>query len=511
MNTGFNHNGGHVRYQSGMVTTFTGVMILVLLTLMMFFAIRVGVFEQRVSSNEMRQKLAFHAAESGIHHAKELFRNNSVLIASHQVDLLPDGRDGWLASSSERRWQSCFEWANSNGVNLETDSGTHPCFGESNRAERESTYFYEVGGTTEVMLNTEDILPGNTEEVTVEALLCVLDVLDGEETPVRGCYMDPDNAPNKTTADVAEGIADGTYFMVTLLARGEADCDGTTCNAEALISEQVSNFGASAGGRSPAVPLTTKSSFPPSGTAEVVPNPNSGGTGVPISVWMNGNPGCSADGSVIDPSSGSWATCEMHEWYGIDVMPDNFACPGTCSCTTNESISNTMGSTDTLGIDLVQDEEFPCDLFQFYFGVPRSSYEIVKGYSKIINNCDGLGPNSFGIIWVTGTECRINANTQVGSPEAPVMLISAASLTRLNGGANIYGTLFVTDVEDANATLDSLGTNTVYGSVIVDGTLGSYQGTFQVVWNENTSRKAGLGGGLGSVIGGWSDFHADWQ
>ena len=36
------------RYQAGVMTTFTGVLILVLLTLMMFFAMRVGVFEQRV-------------------------------------------------------------------------------------------------------------------------------------------------------------------------------------------------------------------------------------------------------------------------------------------------------------------------------------------------------------------------------------------------------------------------------------------------------------------------------
>jgi hypothetical protein len=91
------------------------------------------------------------------------------------------------------------------------------------------------------------------------------------------------------------------------------------------------------------------------------------------------------------------------------------------------------------------------------------------------------------------------------------MLISAASLTRMNGGAKIYGTLFITDVEDADAELQSNGTNTVYGSVIVDGILGSYTGTFQVVWNDNTARKSGEGGGLGSVIGGWSDFHRDWK
>ena len=261
------------------------------------------------------------------------------------------------------------------------------------------------------------------------------------------------------------------------------------------------------------MPLITKSSFPPSGSAEVVPNPNSGGIGVPVSVWMNANDSCPG-GEVVDPSSGSWATCEMHEWYAIDSLADDdIACPPstTCSCAESESISYTHGSSDILGIDLVADDEFPCDLFQYYFGVPSADYEVVKGYAKIIDNCDGLGPDSFGIYWATGPECFINANTQVGSLGAPVILISAATLTRFNGGANIYGLVFITDVEDPAAELQSNGTNTVYGTVIVDATLGSYLGTFQVVWNENTTRKAGNGGGLGSVIGGWSDFHPYWS
>jgi len=92
-----------------------------------------------------------------------------------------------------------------------------------------------------------------------------------------------------------------------------------------------------------------------------------------------------------------------------------------------------------------------------------------------------------------------------------VILISAATLTRLNGGAEIYGIIFISDVEDPAAELQSNGTNTVYGTVIVDGTLGSYLGTFQVVWNENATRKAGASGGLGTVIGGWSDFHPFWS
>jgi len=481
--------------QRGVVTTFTGVLVLIMLTLMMVFAVRVGVFEQRVSANDARQKLAFHAAESGINHAKEFFLANQVLIASDEVDLLSNsGSDGWLtADPAEKRWQKCSEAS----LDLATGHGIHPCFGEDTPAQRGETYYYSFNGTSELPVNSNDILPGTTEDVSVAALLCVLQIDADAAIPVQGCSTDRD-------------LADGSYFMLTLMARGRADCAGGECNAEALVSEQISNFGATAGGNSPNVPLTTKSSFPPSGTAEVVPNPNAGGVGVPVSVWGNNNGSCT-DSSVFDPNSGSWATCEMHEWYGVDKKPDDMACSGNCSCTEAESISYTDATTNVLGIDLVSDTNFPCDLFQFYFGVPSSNYEIVKGFSQIITDCDSLGPDSFGIYWVSGSACHVNSNTVIGSKDTPVLLISAASVTRFNGGAKFYGVLFVTDVEDANAELNSIGTNTVYGSVINDAELSSFQGTFQVVWAEDVTEKAGNSGGLGSILGGWSDFHRDWE
>jgi len=155
--------------QQGMVTTFTGIMILVLLALMMFFAMRVGVFEQRVSANDMRQKEAFHAAESGIHHAKEFFLANGALIASDQEDLL-GLHDGWLADTGEKRWLPC------SGVNLSAGHGDHPCFGEVLAAQRASTYFYSFNGSTELPFDTESLIPGDTDEVAVEALLCLMDL-----------------------------------------------------------------------------------------------------------------------------------------------------------------------------------------------------------------------------------------------------------------------------------------------------------------------------------------------
>ena len=494
-------------YQSGVVTTFTGVIILVMLTLTMFFALRVGVFDQRDSANDMRGKQAFHTAESGISSAKEYFRKYTLLVASPILNLLPDGSDGWLSLSAER-WLKC----SGAGLDLAAGSRSHPCFGEPVPARRPNLYYYaydNVGGnyvttgtvteTHRVLpLKTDELLPGTGEIVSVEALLCVMDVDYTAATPVKGCSTDLT-------------IVDGSYYMITLLARAQADCVGTVCNAEALVREQVSKFGAAAGGQAPAVPLVLRTSFPPSGDAEIVANPNAGGIGVPVSVWMNANASCGGSSDVIDPTSGAWATCEAHEWYGLDALPEDFTCTGLCSCSQEEAISYTKGTEDILGIDLVQDPNFPCDLFQFYFGVPRTNYEVIKGIAQILYDCSTLGPNSYGIIWITGDLCTVNANTQIGSPKAPVLLIAAASETRFNGGAKVYGTLFLSDVEDPAATFFTSGTNQVYGQAIVDGAIGSYVGTFQIIYNEKLVSVAAGQGGLGSVIGGWSDFHPNWN
>jgi hypothetical protein len=91
-------------------------------------------------------------------------------------------------------------------------------------------------------------------------------------------------------------------------------------------------------------------------------------------------------------------------------------------------------------------------------------------------------------------------------------LISAAGVTAMQGGATIFGILYVSDVELANASFESRGNNIVYGQVILDAQFGSYNGTFQIVYNENLLVRANGTGGLGNVIGGWSDFHDDdWQ
>ena len=140
-------------------------------------------------------------------------------MASSVVDFLPNGADGWL-STSNPRWVKCSDAS----LNLTTGHGIHPCFGEPNPARRSDLYYYSFAGSTSVPTDTNAVLPGSTESVAVQALLCVLDVDFDLVTPVKGCSTD-------------KSVVDGTHYMITLLARGEADCIGTSCNAEALVRE----------------------------------------------------------------------------------------------------------------------------------------------------------------------------------------------------------------------------------------------------------------------------------
>jgi hypothetical protein len=487
---------------------FSAVLILILLTEMLIYAVQVGVFEQRKSGNEMRQKQAFHAAEAGIQEAHAYMLANA-------TDLTFIGVDGWLTDTyvtggGSGRWVEC------DGAYSSTDK-THPCYGEPLDSAsavnlRDGSYFYSLGGVnpSNLPVLADEILPEGTETVAVQAILCLLD-LDRTPgvVPVRGCVT-------------KDGNFNDIYFVITLLSRGQAECDAEgDCAAEALVAQKLGSFGPLTGAGGPGVPLTSRSTFPPGGTAEIVPNPNGGGTGVPISSWLNANPdtsGLCAGGVPIDGSGGSWTTCERHEWYGVGAMPDEnspngkYTCPtANCSCGAAERL---LSDPDDNGIDIVIDTNFPCDLFEYTFNVERANYLEVK-YGpgvQVISDCDELGPDSRGTIWVDSSvgTCDLSGKA-IGSPDFPVFIVSAATLTKMVGNTQIYGVLLITDVEGSAAAIHSAGTNTVYGAVLVEGDIAHFQGTFQIVYNDDLIEKATKSGSLGKIYGGWTDFHEDWR
>jgi hypothetical protein len=308
--------------QNGGLTIFSAIILLSLLTLMLTYSSRTQQSEQRISANEYRQKLAFHAAEAGAEQALEYLLANSARILSANAEALPDGtggsRPGWF-NALAGVWTVCPA----------TPAINHPCGGDIAAGGISNSYFYDDLATTNsgkydtIPINL-NMLPADST-ARVSAVLCQVDFAN----PTAGCVAAP---------VVDEDVSQSTW-VITVLSYGFADCtdptDTNTCFVSANIALPLTNFNFSNG--SPAVPLTTRTTFPPTGTAEIVPNPNAGGVGVPVSVWANSNTSCSTGDALL--GNGNWATCEYHEWYESDEIPQNLACSEpSCSCTESEAI-----------------------------------------------------------------------------------------------------------------------------------------------------------------------------
>lgn len=478
--------------ERGALTVFTAILVLILMTLLMVYATRSGLLETRISGNEVRQKQAFHVAEAAVDQGIMYLLSNSSLVLSSQVDKFPDGsgftRDGWFAAGN-LRWQPCPL----------TPDDDHPCGGDV--AATAGSFFYDTDGDVSTIeglpVNTIDFPAGTTARMS--ALLCFVDF----SNPANPCITTPPATPEAEL---------GASLVLTLLSYGYSDCtdvdDVDTCTGEATVAEPVANYKKFDG--APAVPLVSKSTFPPTGTAEVVGNPNGGGIGVPLTSWLNNNASCPPDNSIA--SSGTWQTCEMQEWYHTEEYPEGVTCTdNNCLCGPGGNdpryfLSYKTALETQISIDIIIDPLFPCDLFETYFGVSRTNYGFIKNQAQLLSDCSSLGPQSSGLIWISGSECRILANTIVGSPQNPVILVSAATDTVIAGGANIYGILYIFDGEDANADLTTLGSAAVYGSVIVDAAIDAFQGTFQIVYAGGVVAEATGTAGIGAVNGGWRDF-----
>ncbi|MDX1459989.1 MAG: PilX N-terminal domain-containing pilus assembly protein [Xanthomonadales bacterium] len=509
------------RRQAGALTIFTAILVLTLMTLLLLYASRAGILEQRISSNEVRQKLAFHAAESALNYSVEYLMAANARLISKSTEAVPyrdsDGNPAWHAgwfSPGNVRWKACPA----------SPSSTHPCGGSIPTGGTGSLYYDDPATISSNLfpkydsLPLDDLVAGNLPPNTAIRATAVM------------CPRTLDNTTCLGTAGIPEvddeDESEPVKFLLWILAYGYSDCfdddgDGTfdvpdECNGQAQIARPVGSIENFKG--SPTVPLVAANTLPASGTAEVVPNPNGGGEGVPTSIWANSNSSC----GPIDPDGtagetievdGAFKTCEMHEWYGQDSRPDDGKCagaPGQCQCDYPgpEPISYRQSGDTVIGIDVLADDSFPCDLFEFYFGYPKSQYQAVKSAATPIDDCSALNTESVGFFWFSGSTCTLG---DVGTINNSVILISAADdLTSINGNASFFGILYVSDVEDpeGDAAFKPGGDATVYGAAIVDVLFdqSGFSGTFRVVYNEAALLGAGGAGSLGGLASGWRDY-----
>jgi hypothetical protein len=94
----------------------------------------------------------------------------------------------------------------------------------------------------------------------------------------------------------------------------------------------------------------------------------------------------------------------------------------------------------------------------------------------------------------------------VGSPENPVVIVSAAAETHLAGNFSLFGVLYVFDGEVKTAEFTAVGRSSIYGALIVDAGMEMFSGTVDIVYAEGVLRQASDLGGFGAINGGWRDF-----
>lgn len=480
------------RTQRGASTLLIAMLLLAILTVVTVFATAVGVSEQRTSANEYRHKLAFQAAEAGLNQAIEFLRANTSA-------LVDTASGGWLFAGSPR-WQPCTSA-------LPSGMAFDPCTAEPDADRRSGMYRY-VGATAGI-LPLSTVLPGAVNQTFTQtggttaafattystyATLCRIDMSTG----VPRCSLDP---------------SDEATFYVTVVSSGNL----TNETASATVKQSFGTFRLL--GRTPDAPLIAAGFVSGLGNAQIVPNANGGGAGVPISIWSQG------DAQVA--AGGSFSTCQLGEWLASDAdNPIGDANNGVCAdCTCNglcpgygllsgscpsqaraegEDVLDVDGHVSNAVPALRDSKWFPSDLFQYVFGVPSSTAtSYLTQYATQIADCSVLNASSSGLYWFNSTaQCSLGQT--VGSVAKPVVLVSGGEV-RVPANGQFFGIVYVR--AGTGDRFWSGGGGQVYGSVIVEGD-GVLRGTPTIVYNRAVLRNVGNSDDFvryGPIPGSWSD------
>lgn len=544
-----------VRSQRGVVTLAIGILLLVLITLMTLYGARVGLVEQRISSNEYRAKIAHGAAEAGRNHAVEFVNANVAVFNTEDDVFLPDGTtvQGWLAAGNNR-WGNGVEVdcdPDDDGVITEAETGGYTdaeqiaCAAGLDADGAQAVYFYQDPnqGLPQMAM---DVFPAGDGNLTDDRVGINADKIDDELRvsynadlvlcPLNTELVDHDGDSSTPEVPRVPGppqpvcdadIENARYFAILVRSEGfligDASGDatferlgdqGVTETNEVVVKYDL--FGAG-----PKLPLTVANTFGSGGTFDIVANPNGGPTafgggrsGAPFSVWSGGE----------YTLSGATVTCQRHEFFATspgendthsDTPPNDvyevcYKC--TCPDKQNEQFYYLSSDVKGKGMDIVDnDPNFPDDLFLFTFGIPRDQYNILKELAKKIpgdvDSCGDLTTASSGLYWSEGG-CTINQD--VGTPHNPALLITEGSFS-IQGGSNFFGVIYLFSPPDTAGApdLDMQGGSQVYGAVVGDSDgQGSGAGGNAIIYDEAVINRVSLSPEIQRVSplpGTWSD------
>lgn len=518
-----------LRRQRG-VTLIVAVILLLLLSVIVLLATNVGLQEQRTSANDFRAKMAHHAAEAGLNFGGEFFKQN---VGQFRLP-------GF--------WTQCT-------------NDDFPCgvFGGTG-----SLFYYTgdpLGAAPDLRSLPAGVLTGGNfpvgnfaADVVIGAVVCRV-----EEGAAAGSPCDPDLAAPGST-------------VLSLVSRGRLLGEG----GSATLVQSITSF-SKLDNLTNIPPITASGTVDVTGNLNIVTNPNAGGTGVPVSVWTRrdvektGTPNtCYLDEFVRFGAKNNAPAAFCDTNTGCSTLRTDILLCDDCGCPNDEnSLSfSKAGNSCGEGIDIldvdpagnscgpnqdVRPEDFPCDLFEFVFGVKvredlvggdnfcetlimvdhdndattpaigadeawlRRNANVIIVASPDTNRdsrergCGFLNTAARGLIW-DRVGCTVG--NQVGSPEAPVLLVVDGQ-AQYNAQFRMFGTLFVRALDavldpatGGDASLRFNGSAAVYGGAVVQGQIEKANGTSAFIYNEavlqNLANLEELQG-FGTMPGAWTD------
>jgi hypothetical protein len=479
------------------VTLIVAVILLLLLSVIVLLATNVGLQEQRASGNDFRSKMAHYAAEAGLNFGGEFFKQN--------VGQLRD----------PARWQTCTD--NS------FPCGVFPAGGVRQFYTGNLTLPAPMAGGTLDLGGS-----GFNANVIVGAVICRI----------------PDGAAPGTPC--ATDLSGGGSSVLSIVSRAQVAGEASS----ATLVQSITSF-SKLNSVTGVPPITSSGSMDVTGSLDVVGNPNAAGPGVPVSVWTrkdvdaNGTPQtCYLDEFVrFGAKNNAPATfCGVADGCSTvrtDILLcDNCGCPADENSLSFSKPGNSCGEgIDILDIDVgpacgpnadVRPEDFPCDLFEFVFGVQVRTDEdgdfFCETLIKVDHDNDAATPDvgadelwlrenanviivanpdtnrdarergcafltstARGLVW-DRVGCTVGG--QVGGPENPVVLVVDGD-AQYNAGFRLFGLLFVRALDDVldpdeggDATLRFAGRGAIYGAAVVQGEIEKANGTAAFIYNE---------------------------
>jgi hypothetical protein len=471
-------------YQRGITTLAVAIMLLILLSIALLFAVNVGFFEQRTTVAELRAKMARQSAEAALNVAIEYVKSNTSRITS-------TGTGGWLNPSSTVKWTAC-----TNSIAI--------CLTEEDTSRRAASYYITslplgdiLATADESLVNAASLASGVTVTATstVGALLCRF---EGESpTGSNPCALNPTSSgPTAIT-------------LVT----------NTTIGSENAASEVKVTLATyrTIGGAADA-PLIASGTVVGLGSMEIVAAPQDFG---PVSIWspcpvdieagpaVSTDPLCGATGSGI----GSVATCNLHEYIGYDQL-ESFLLNTSSGCASASNVCGCPGDIEDMlsghsGPDEVEGKDildvdgdtgdnadityFPRepldndsdDLDDSMFETIFAKDVVDEGETDVrqtcspnadcaiqaltdmapteVDTCAGIPASTGGFYWVknsgsggNGGACNFPAT--VGSPTDPVVVVveGGTGTVQIQGGnTKLFGMVFIRSSTTPGSWLDA--------------------------------------------------------